>query len=186
MAKQLSETELRRQAVQALSDSLGPVDALRFLALISREPFDYQEWRREYFSQFNVDELLEEVRKQHTSKVSWASGEKNHSSLDRLPPGLLPHFDVSGILETSKFPHNIKSINGSNEGSGRPAEIFNTAAFWWSLRVDPAPYHHRFATSSRREIAFVTDADDLVGQSESARDLGGAGKQGTDAHGFND
>jgi hypothetical protein len=49
MAKQLSETELRRQAVQALSDSLGPVDALRFLALVSREPFDYQEWRREYF-----------------------------------------------------------------------------------------------------------------------------------------
>jgi hypothetical protein len=70
MAKQLSETELRRQAVQALSDSLGPVDALRFLALVSREPFDYQEWRREYFSQFNVDELLEEVGKLHTSKVS--------------------------------------------------------------------------------------------------------------------
>ena len=69
MAKQLSETELRRQAVQALSDSLGPVDAFRFLALVSREPFDYQEWRREYFSQFNVDELLEEVRKHHTSKV---------------------------------------------------------------------------------------------------------------------
>jgi hypothetical protein len=70
MAKQLSETELRRQAVQALSDSLAPVDALRFLALVSREPFDYQEWRREYFSQYNVDELLEEVRKHHASKVS--------------------------------------------------------------------------------------------------------------------
>ena len=70
MAKQLFETELRRQAVQALSDSLGPVDALRFLALVSREPFDYQEWRREYFSQFNVDELVEEVRKDHDSKVS--------------------------------------------------------------------------------------------------------------------
>ncbi len=70
MAKKLSENELRRQAVQALSESLGPVDALRFLALVSREPFDYQEWRREYFSQFNVDELLEEVRKHHASKVS--------------------------------------------------------------------------------------------------------------------
>ena len=70
MAKQLSESELRRQAVQALSESLGPVDALRFLAFISREPFDYQEWRRNYFSQFNVDELLEEVRKNHSSKVS--------------------------------------------------------------------------------------------------------------------
>ena len=70
MAKKLSENELRRQAVQALRESLGPVDALRFLALISREPFDYQEWRRRYFSQFNVDELLEEVGKLHTSKVS--------------------------------------------------------------------------------------------------------------------
>ena len=71
MAKQLSETELRRQAVQALSDSLGPVDALRFLALISREPFDYQEWRREYFSRYDdVDELLQEVRKHKGSKDS--------------------------------------------------------------------------------------------------------------------
>ena len=70
MAKQLTEQELRRQAVQALSDSLGPVDALRFLALISREPFDYQEWRREYFSRYDVDDLLEEVRKHHSGKNS--------------------------------------------------------------------------------------------------------------------
>jgi hypothetical protein len=70
MAKQLTEQELRRQAVQALSDRLGPVDALRFLALISREPFDYQEWRREYFAQYGVDDLLEEVRKHHSGKNS--------------------------------------------------------------------------------------------------------------------
>jgi hypothetical protein len=49
---------------------LGPVDALRFLVLVSREPFEYQEWRRSYFSQFDVDELLEEIRKHHASKVS--------------------------------------------------------------------------------------------------------------------
>jgi hypothetical protein len=30
MAKELAEQELREQAVRALSDSLGPVDALRF------------------------------------------------------------------------------------------------------------------------------------------------------------
>ena len=70
MAKQLTEQELRREAVQALSDRLGPVDVLRFLALVSREPFDYQQWRREYFAQYNVDELLEEVRKHHTSKAT--------------------------------------------------------------------------------------------------------------------
>jgi len=71
MTKQLTEQELRRQAVQALSDSLGPVDALRFLALVSREPFDYQEWRREYFSRYDdLDELLQEVRKHNSSKNS--------------------------------------------------------------------------------------------------------------------
>ena len=69
MAKQLTEQELRQQAVEALSDRLGPVDALRFLALISREPFDYQQWRREYFSHYNVDELLEEVRNHHSGKI---------------------------------------------------------------------------------------------------------------------
>ena len=70
MAKQLTDHELRQQAVRALSDGLGPVDALRFLALVSREPFDYQEWRREYFSRFNVDELSEAVLKHHASKNS--------------------------------------------------------------------------------------------------------------------
>jgi hypothetical protein len=70
MAKQLTEQELREQAVRVLSDGLGPVDALRFLALVSREPFDYQEWRREYFSQYDLDELLTEVRKHHASKTS--------------------------------------------------------------------------------------------------------------------
>jgi hypothetical protein len=70
MAKQLTEEELRQQAVRALSDSLGPVDALRFLALVSREPFDYQKWRREYFAHYGVDELVAEVRKHHKEKTS--------------------------------------------------------------------------------------------------------------------
>ena len=70
MAKELTEQELRQQAVRALSDSLGPVDALRFLALFSREPFDYQQWRKEYFSRYSVDELLQEVRNDHSEKHS--------------------------------------------------------------------------------------------------------------------
>lgn len=71
MAKKLlTEQELRQQAVRALADRLGPVDALRFLALVSREPFDYQQWRKEYFSRFSVDELLKEVRNHHGGKGS--------------------------------------------------------------------------------------------------------------------
>jgi len=68
MAKLLTEQELRQKAVQALADKLGPVEALRFLALVSREPFDYQQWRKDYFSHYKVDELLEEVRTHHTGK----------------------------------------------------------------------------------------------------------------------
>jgi hypothetical protein len=70
MAKQLTVEELRQQAVRALSDSLGSVDALRFLALVSREPFDYQQWRKEYFSHYGVDELLDEIRDHHSGKHS--------------------------------------------------------------------------------------------------------------------
>ncbi len=70
MAKQLTEQELRQQAVRALSDRLGPVDALRFLASVSREPFDYQQWRNEYFSHYGVNDLLEEARKQPGDKRS--------------------------------------------------------------------------------------------------------------------
>jgi hypothetical protein len=69
MAKKLTEEELRQQAVRALTDSLGPVEALRFLALVSREPFDYQQWRRQYFSDYDIDALLNEVRKHHATRT---------------------------------------------------------------------------------------------------------------------
>jgi hypothetical protein len=76
MAKQLTEQELRQQAVRALSDSLGPVDALRFLALVSREPFDDQQWRKEYFSHYSVDELLEKVRNHHSGQCEIAGSDQ--------------------------------------------------------------------------------------------------------------
>ncbi len=70
MAKQLTEQELREQATKALAEKLGPVEALRFLALVSREPFDYQRWRKDYFSHLSIDELLDNVQKHQTEKRS--------------------------------------------------------------------------------------------------------------------
>lgn len=70
MAKQLTDQELRQQAIRALSDCLGPVDALRFLASVSREPFDYQQWRKDYFSHYGVDDLAEDARKQQGKQRS--------------------------------------------------------------------------------------------------------------------
>jgi hypothetical protein len=68
MAKMMSEDKLRQQAVRVLAEKLGPVDALRFLASVSREPFNYQRWRKRYFSQYDVGELLEEVQRHHGHK----------------------------------------------------------------------------------------------------------------------
>ena len=70
MAKMLTEEELRQQAVRVLAEKLGPVDALRFLASVSREPFNYQRWRKRYFSHYEVEELIEEVREHHTHRGS--------------------------------------------------------------------------------------------------------------------
>jgi len=62
MAKFMTEHELRQQAVRALEECLGPVEALRFLALVSREPFDYQEWRRQFFIDATADTLVREIQ----------------------------------------------------------------------------------------------------------------------------
>ena len=70
MAKQLTEDELREQAVKVLTEKLGPVDSFRFLASVSREPFDYQQWRKQYFSHYDIDELLEEIGKQQGARTS--------------------------------------------------------------------------------------------------------------------
>lgn len=66
----LTEPELRQQAVLFLAEKLGPVEALRFPALVSREPFDYQQWRKKHFSHYSVDELLKDVREHQGGKGS--------------------------------------------------------------------------------------------------------------------
>jgi hypothetical protein len=68
-AKQLSKSEVAgRSGVE--QQQLRPVDALRFLSLVSCGAFDDQERRREYFSRYNVDKLLSEVRKRHSRTLS--------------------------------------------------------------------------------------------------------------------
>ena len=41
-----------------LEEHLGPVEALRFLAGISRQPFDYQHWRQQRFGSMSLEEIL--------------------------------------------------------------------------------------------------------------------------------
>lgn len=57
------DDELRAQGVALLEEHLGPLRALRFLALISREPFDYQTWRDSHLASKSLEEVIAEARR---------------------------------------------------------------------------------------------------------------------------
>jgi hypothetical protein len=52
-----TETVLRQKGMHVLIEHLGRVNAERFIALMSREPFDYTEWRHNLFAGQSVREL---------------------------------------------------------------------------------------------------------------------------------
>lgn len=68
MADPLADNDLCTKGVAVLEDHLGPVEALRFLALISRQPFDYQSWRDQHFEGMTLAQIL--AKTQHTRSAS--------------------------------------------------------------------------------------------------------------------
>lgn len=63
MAEALADDVLRAKGLGILEANLGPVEALRFLALLSREPFDYQSWRGKHFQDMSLGEILARATK---------------------------------------------------------------------------------------------------------------------------
>ena len=52
------------RGIRCLNKELGILDAERFVALISREPFDYTEWRQKnLFVDMSIDEIIDEADK---------------------------------------------------------------------------------------------------------------------------
>jgi hypothetical protein len=54
-----TETEIRVAGMHALIGALGLVEAERFLMAVSRERFDYTEWRRHGLPDLPLDELAQ-------------------------------------------------------------------------------------------------------------------------------
>lgn len=52
-----TETEIRMEGMRALIGTLGLVEAERFLIAVSRDRFDYTEWRRHGLSQLSVEQF---------------------------------------------------------------------------------------------------------------------------------
>jgi len=57
-----TDTDIRFEGMRALMQSLGAVEAERFIALINREHFDYTEWRKSQWQQETVASLATKAR----------------------------------------------------------------------------------------------------------------------------
>ena len=53
----MTDSELRHKGVEILLDSLGSVEAERFITLLLREPFDYTTWRQPLFEGRSLEEI---------------------------------------------------------------------------------------------------------------------------------
>lgn len=59
----ITDTEIKVKGFKALMDSLGSVDAERFISLIQREPFDYTKWQRTLWEEQSVEEISSNAMK---------------------------------------------------------------------------------------------------------------------------
>lgn len=66
MPEVMTDDELRQTALSLLESELGSLEAMRFLALVRREPFDYEQWRDRNFDGLSVDELFRRMRESET------------------------------------------------------------------------------------------------------------------------
>jgi len=53
----MTDTEIKLKGVKTLIKALGIVEAERFIALMSREPFDYTEWQRNLWANESIQEI---------------------------------------------------------------------------------------------------------------------------------
>lgn len=58
-----TDTMIREEGMRALLNTLGMVEAERFMMLIQKEPFDYTTWRENLFAGMSVDEISDAAAK---------------------------------------------------------------------------------------------------------------------------
>lgn len=53
----ITDAEIKIKGIEALINTLGEVEAERFISLVMREPFDYTKWQRTLWIDKSVAEL---------------------------------------------------------------------------------------------------------------------------------
>jgi hypothetical protein len=62
----MTETEIKVRGMEILSQSLGLVEAERFVSLMQREPFDYTAWRKVLFANLTVEQINELAEREYS------------------------------------------------------------------------------------------------------------------------
>jgi hypothetical protein len=62
MPGSLANEGLWERAISILNSQSGSVQTLEFMAMLSRQPFDYQRWRDEQFGGMSVEEILAQAK----------------------------------------------------------------------------------------------------------------------------
>ncbi|MBI4651049.1 hypothetical protein HY745_07170 [Candidatus Desantisbacteria bacterium] len=65
----ITDTEIRIKGINALTKSLGDVEAERFISLIQREPFDYTKWHQNLDENLSINEISKKAMKLRNRKI---------------------------------------------------------------------------------------------------------------------
>jgi len=84
----MTDTEIRIKGADALRNSLGMVEAERFISLILREPFDYTKWRQDLFEDSTIEEVsAAAMRLRNRTKAEQGGADQPATALEPKPEG---------------------------------------------------------------------------------------------------
>lgn len=63
----ISDAEIRANGIKVLIDTMGEVQAERFISLINRESFDYTKWQRNLFEGMTAEDFDKAAQACHDS-----------------------------------------------------------------------------------------------------------------------
>ena len=64
----ITDEELKVKGLKVLTEALGDVQAEKFIALITRAPFDYTKWQKKLWVEKSVEEISDAAMKLRKSK----------------------------------------------------------------------------------------------------------------------
>ncbi len=59
----MTDTEIKIRGLKLLTKSLGNLETERFIALISKEPFDYTKWRQDLDENLSIEKISKNAMK---------------------------------------------------------------------------------------------------------------------------